>query len=87
MKVDSVTGRSFKAGDERAARHPGTECATVPWRWSEFLTSLRKLSKADRRLSFPEMDTLPQVTFEIARRQRSRSADKARRKQYERESV
>lgn len=53
MKVDSVTGRSFKAGDERAARHPGTECTTVSWRWPEFLTSLRKLSKADRLLSFP----------------------------------
>ena len=57
----------------------GTERTTASWRWSESLTSTRKLSKADSR-AFHEMDILPQVTFEIVRWLRRGSATKARRK-------
>lgn len=57
----------------------GTECTTVSWWGSEFLTSIRKLSKV-ASWAFHERDTLAQVTFEIVRWLRRGSATKASRK-------
>lgn len=76
VKVGHVIRSSFEVGDNRAA---GCPCTTVSWRWSELLTSTRKLSKAGS-WAFHEMDTLPQVTFETVRWLRRGSATKPSRK-------
>lgn len=64
----------------------GTERTTVSWPWSEFLTSIRKLSKA-ASWAFHERAILAQVTFEIVRWLRRASATKASRKRYESVSI
>lgn len=58
----------------------GRECTTVSWRGSEFLISIRKLSKV-ASWAFHDRDTLAQVTFETVRWLRRGSATKVSRKQ------